>query len=72
MLTTYITDEERNKRVKLRNEAVKRVAEKYSLPVIDLYSVMEENKDKMTADGVHPTEELYKRLAAVVLEKIEE
>lgn len=72
LLTTYITDEERNKRVKLRNEAVKRVAEKYSLPVIDLYSVTEENKDKLTEDGVHPTEELYKRLAAVILEKIEE
>ncbi len=70
LLTTYITDKERNERVKLRNEAVKRVAQKHSLPVIDLYSVTEENKDKLTGDGVHPTEELYKKIAGIIIDNI--
>lgn len=70
LLTTAVRDESRLERVKLRNEAVKRIAEKYSLTVIDLYSVTYENIGDLSSDGVHPTESLYKRIASVILDSL--
>ena len=47
-------------------------SEKYSLPVIDLYSVSLENKHLLTADGVHFTPDGYKKLAGKIVETLQE
>ena len=42
-------------------------AEKYHLPVIDLYTVTENNKELLTGDGVHFTVEGYKIIAKEII-----
>jgi hypothetical protein len=39
VLTTSVADEEREQRVKRRNEVAAKIAEKYRLSIIDLYSI---------------------------------
>ncbi len=72
VLTSFIADEERLKRVKIRNENALKIAKKYNLPVIDVYSVTEKNKNLLSADGVHFTSEGYQIIAEAVVEKITE
>lgn len=72
VLTTHIADEKREERVKIRNKVALEIAEKYSLPVIDLYSVSLENKHLLTADGVHFTPDGYKKLAGKIVETLQE
>ena len=55
VLTTHIADTAQNQRVILRNQAARETAEKYGLPVIDLYAVSAAISDQLT-DGVHFTE----------------
>ena len=62
-----LNDHTRNERVKTRNEVVKRIAEKYQLHVLDLYTVSEENRSLMLNDGVHFTSEGYEALAKTIL-----
>ena len=71
VLTTHITDAERDARVVLRNKAALELAEKYGLGVIDLYEV---TKDEalIGPDGVHLTAEGYELLAKTILEKVKE
>lgn len=57
-------------RVGKRNAAAVRVAEKYGLNVIDLYTVSVENKDLRTDDGVHFTEAGYKKFAEYIFERV--
>lgn len=57
VLTTCLADQARNERVLIRNKAAQAVAERYSLPVLDLYSVSLAHQDKQSADGVHFTPE---------------
>ena len=68
VLTTCLANEERNARVQKRNEAVRAMAERHSLPVLDLYSVSLVNRDKISADGVHFTEQGYERLSDTILD----
>lgn len=69
-LTTAVADEERNARVCTRNKAAIAAAKELSLPIIDLYSVTDEHRDMLSGDGVHPTEELSKMVAAEIIANI--
>ena len=69
VLTTY-TKGAVNERTLIRNKVALEIAEKYSLPVIDFYKVAEENKDLLTGDGVHFTEDGYKKLAKTLVDKV--
>lgn len=69
LLTTHVADINRDARVVARNEAVKRVAEKYSLPTVDLYTITKEN-DVVGTDGVHLTQDGYKMLAKAVVDAV--
>lgn len=60
-----------NERVMIRNETVKKIAEKYKLPVIDLYEPSVECAD-LHSDGIHFTDEGYEKLARKILEVIHE
>ena len=69
VLTTHITNTERDKRVVLRNKAVTELAKKYKLGVVDLYEVTKD-ETLIGPDGVHLTAEGYNMLAATILEKL--
>ena len=53
-------------------EVIRKVAEKYSLPVIDLWKIsgiqpeIEAIKQKYCPDGLHPNDEGHKKLAAII------
>lgn len=54
-------------------EAIRKIAEAYSIPTLDLYEEGGFNTytfDKWTADGLHPTTEGYKMLASKLIVKI--
>ena len=70
VLTTSVADEEREQRVKVRNEIAKKTAKKYNLPIIDLYSVSVEFASLRTEDGVHFTYAGYEKLAEKILEDL--
>lgn len=67
VLTTAVRNAERNARVIARNKAVSELALKYDLPVIDLYSVTDEHRELISADGVHLVWEGYKLLAGALV-----
>ncbi len=68
LLTTHIIGE-RDARVVARNNVAKCIAEKYNLPIIDLYTPT--NDDSLISeDGVHLTNEGYLKIAEVIVEKI--
>ena len=71
VLTTYINDGERLDRVIARNKAACDIAEKYDLPVIDLFSVSRDNASLLEDDGVHFMDEGYKILAERILSSLE-
>ena len=70
VLTTAVAKEERHGRVKVRNGAVKKLAEKYNLDVIDLYTVSEENMNLLGDDGVHFTHDGYTVLSEYLVGEI--
>lgn len=70
VLTTHIRDEAREQRVILRNQAVLQLAQKYSLPVVDLYTVTKEHRALLAADGVHFTPEGYEIIAQTVADHV--
>lgn len=72
VLTTSVADSDREKRVKARNKAVCELAEKYALPVIDLYSTSVKYKNFRIDDGVHYISDGYRKFAAEILGKIGE
>lgn len=59
VLTTAITDSERNARVNVRNEKAIEIAKEFNLPIIDLNKVSAENISLISGDGVHFTEKGY-------------
>lgn len=68
VLSTFLTNQEhRNERVIKRNTIVKELAASKNLPIIDLYTVSEQNGSLKTDDGVHFTEMGYKALANELL-----
>lgn len=72
VLTTDVESAETSKRVTARNEEALKIAEKYSLPVIDLHSVSVANKNLLSEDGVHFTHEGYVSLADEILKRLPE
>ena len=70
VLTTSVADSDREKRVKARNKSVCELAEKYALPVIDLYSTSVKYKNFRIDDGVHYISDGYRKFAAKILENI--
>lgn len=70
LTTTCVSDEERNVRVQKRNEGAKRVAKEMGLDVIDLYAISEKCLDLKAEDGIHFTEQGYRKLAEYILEQI--
>ena len=67
VLTTHITDSDREDRVLRRNHAAQEIAEKYDLKVIDLYSVSLEAAALLDSGGVHWLPEGYETLAAEIV-----
>ena len=72
LLTTHVANVARDKRVQTRNQAVSALAEKYNLPVLDLYTFSKEHESLLTSDGVHYTPEGYRLLAAEIVKKVRE
>lgn len=69
MLSTYTKRDQQI--VSDRNAAATEIAEKYGLPVIDLYTAAKEIEHLLKEDGVHFTIEGYKILADKILEGID-
>ena len=67
LLTTSVADAATEERVKVRNDEVKKIAEKYGLPIIDIYSVAVEFADLRSGDGVHYIGEGYKKFAEKIV-----
>ncbi|GHU75623.1 hypothetical protein FACS189461_2190 [Spirochaetia bacterium] len=61
---------EKNNIVLERNEAVRCLAGKYSLPLDDLYTAADNNKDAKSDDGIHFTAEGNRLLARQVLQAL--
>ena len=72
LLTTSVADTERDRRVMARNRAVSEIANKYNLPVIDLYSIVNANPDLLVGDGVHLKPEGYRMLADELVKRVSE
>lgn len=69
VLTTCI-EGERNQRVEVRNQSVREIAQKYELPIIDLYQASVEHVSLRSEDGVHFTTQGYEKMAQVLLDSI--
>ncbi|MBO5285743.1 MAG: SGNH/GDSL hydrolase family protein [Clostridia bacterium] len=69
VLTTSVTDKERDEIVARRNERALKIAKKYNLPVIDLFTVSKENKNLIT-DGVHFENAGYELFAKKIISVI--
>ena len=67
VLTTSVSNEERELLVKRRNAIAAKIAEKYGLPIIDLYSVSVSFSELRSNDGVHFTADGYKKFAEQML-----
>lgn len=72
LLTTSVKNEEEDKRVVKRNIGARAVAEKLELPVIDFYAVSKAIPDLYFCDGVHFSEEGYKKLGEYLLAAVKE
>ena len=70
LLSTAVANAERNARVITRNKAVLSLAEKYGLPVVDLYSLVDNHREFLSPDGVHLTPEGYKILASTLIDAV--
>lgn len=62
---------QQNERVLERNKGIRKIAEKYRLPVIDLYTLSVEYRDMHCEDGVHFTETGYRKLAEELWKSVE-
>ena len=71
ILTTHVAGD-RNTRVIRRNAVVKEIAQKYNLPIIDLYFISVEYSHFHSVDGVHFTDAGYQKLAGKLVESIYE
>lgn len=72
VLTTSVADEEREARVKVRNECVMKLSEKYNLDVIDLYAPSVQNANLRGGDGVHFSAEGYRALSEYLVEQVKQ
>lgn len=67
VLTTSVSDAEREQRVKRRNEAAVKIAAKYGLPIIDLYSISVKFAEFRMDDGVHFYSDGYRKFAEQII-----
>lgn len=67
VLTTSVSDTEREQRVKRRNEVAAKTADKYGLSIIDLYSISAEFFELRANDGVHFNADGYKKFAEQII-----
>lgn len=72
LLTTHVSNEDRDARVQVRNRIVCELAGKYGLSVIDLYTVTKEHSEFLSPDGVHFSKEGWQLLADVLVQKVKE
>lgn len=70
VLTTRTREEMRIPRILARNTAAVQTAEKFNLPVIDLYTLSEQYEHLLKGDGVHFTPEGYDVIAKTILREI--
>lgn len=70
LLTTHIADPEQDLRVQARNHEVRCLAQKYSMNVIDLYSISLTHAELLLEDGVHWKAEGYRHLANAILSNL--
>jgi len=70
LLTTHVTNAERDQRVMARNRVVSALAEKYHLPVVDLYSLTLKHEDLLSPDGVHFTKPGYQVIADELIKTV--
>ena len=70
LTTTDIVNPARSARVTVRNQVADKLAKKYDLPIIDLYTVAAENANLHAPDGVHFTPEGYELMAKCILEAL--
>lgn len=70
VLTTFIANEEREKRVVIRNKSAVEIAKKYDLPVIDLYAESKTNQKYLKNDGVHFLKKGYVKLAKKIVAEV--
>ena len=70
VLTTSVADEQREARVIKRNEAAVRIAKKYALPIIDLYSLSQSLLEYRKPDGVHFLPEGYTEFAKLIVNEV--
>lgn len=72
VLTTAVTQQRGEDIVRGRNDVVRKLAEKHSLKIIDLYSVSAEREGYLSDDGIHPVPMGYELLAKELLRSLEE
>lgn len=70
-LTTVTNNTERNSRIEMRNKVAGDIAEKYGLPVIDLFNPSLNSKELLSEDGVHFTTEGDKMLGDVIIKTLQ-
>lgn len=70
VMTTCVSDEKQNVRIRKRNESARGVAEEEKLDIIDLYAVSEKCKNMISVDGVHFDGEGYLEFAKYILKQI--
>ena len=71
VLTTSVSDTERDQRVKHRNKIAANIAAKYGLPVIDLYSTSVKFAEFRAKDGVHYNSDGYRKFAEQIVSALE-
>lgn len=69
LLSTPSREAHKDARIRLRNGVVRNLAQKYGLPVIDLYRIADTLRDTF-ADTVHLQESGYQKLAEEILKHI--
>jgi hypothetical protein len=67
VLTTSVSNAEREQRVKRRNEVAAKIAEKYRLSIIDLYSISAKFSEFRIHDGVHFNADGYQKFAEQII-----
>ena len=70
VLSTVLADKALDARGAVRNQAVREIAAKYDLPLIDLRSASERAFSLLSEDGVHFTEEGYAVLAQEIVDTL--
>jgi len=70
VLSTVLADKALDARGAVRNQAVREIAAKYDLPLIDLRSASKRAFSLLSEDGVHFTEEGYAVLAQEIVDTL--